>query len=269
MELLPRNCPQCASENRSREYALAEGEICKCSDCNFVYLPVAADLSYLTEGEGAWENSLATHTAARLKSAPVRTRLSLATRFRTKFRKKSPVTFIMDHFAATAEPINVLDVGCGNGVYLLSLSENFVPFGVELSKGLAEEANQNFAGRGGYVVHSSAAMGLQKFEPRSMDAVVMRSYLEHDAEPLQVLTACQKILKPGGMAVVKVPNYGSVNRQIMGKNWCGIRYPDHLNYFTPQSLEAMAKKAGFRVDQSFLNRLPTSDNMWAVFKPEI
>ena len=31
----------------------------------------------------------------------------------------------------------------------------------------------------------------------------------------------------------------------MAKRWCGFRYPDHLNYFTPKTLAAMAGEAGF------------------------
>ena len=63
---------------------------------------------------------------------------------------------------------------------------------------------------------------------------------------------------------MKVPNYGSLNRMVMGKRWCGFRYPDHLNYFTPRTLAAMADGAGFDTEWGATGRLPTSDNMWAV-----
>jgi hypothetical protein len=72
------------------------------------------------------------------------------------------------------------------------------------------------------------------------------------------------VLAPGGFAVVKVPNYASLNRMVMGAHWCGFRYPEHLNYFTPKSLAGMAAKAGFAAGFGLTGRLPTSDNMWAV-----
>ena len=69
-----------------------------------------------------------------------------------------------------------------------------------------------------------------------------------------------------GIAVVKVPNYASLNRRVMGRNWCGFRWPDHLNYFTPKSLTAMAGATGFSCRFGMLGALPTSDNMWAVLQ---
>ena len=41
-----------------------------------------------------------------------------------------------------------------------------------------------------------------------------------------------------------MPNFGSVNRRVSGSQWCGFRYPDHVNYFTPQSLRTMAADCG-------------------------
>jgi hypothetical protein len=64
--------------------------------------------------------------------------------------------------------------------------------------------------------------------------------------------------------VIKVPNYGSLNRIVMGRRWCGFRYPDHLNYFTPATLRRMAAKAGLDAHFGATGKLPTSDNMWAV-----
>jgi hypothetical protein len=73
-----------------------------------------------------------------------------------------------------------------------------------------------------------------------------------------------RTLAPGGVAIVKVPNYGSLNRRVTGRKWCGFRYPDHLNYFTPQTLRGLAEGCGYRVRFGLTDRLPTSDNMYAV-----
>ena len=97
-----------------------------------------------------------------------------------------------------------------------------------------------------------------------MDAVVLRSYLEHESEPKSLLKGCFNVLKSGGAIIVKVPNYNSLNRRFVGTRWCGFRYPEHVNYFTPASLARMARETGFSVRQDFRDALPTSDNMWAV-----
>ena|SRR2546421_2145359 len=102
------------------------------------------------------------------------------------------------------------------------------------------------------------------FPKASSPAASLRSYLEHEADPLPVLKGLQRVLAPGAFAVVKVPNYRSLNRIVMGRRWCGFRYPDHLNYFSPNTLRAMANKAGFETSFGLTGCLPTSDNMWAV-----
>ena len=74
--------------------------------------------------------------------------------------------------------------------------------------------------------------------------------------------------RPIAVAVVKVPNYASLNRMVMGRKWCGFRYPDQLNYFTPASLAAIAEAACFRARFGLTYRLPTSDNMYATLTKE-
>jgi hypothetical protein len=83
-----------------------------------------------------------------------------------------------------------------------------------------------------------------------------------------VLTALHRALAPGGVALIKVPNYASLNRLVTGRKWCGFRYPDHLNYFTPASLKAMAAGCGYRTRFGPTDRLPTSDNMYAVLSKD-
>jgi predicted SAM-dependent methyltransferase len=94
--------------------------------------------------------------------------------------------------------------------------------------------------------------------------------LEHEARPLDVLKECCRVLKPGGFIVVKVPNYATINRVVMARKWCGFRYPDHLNYFTPASLRNMAAAAAFTTHFRWLERMPSDDNMWGtLIKPTI
>ena len=82
-----------------------------------------------------------------------------------------------------------------------------------------------------------------------------------------MLKGCFNLVKKSGLVVVKAPNYAALNRRVMGAGWCGFRFPDHVNYFTPKSLAEMGARAGFKTVQRFVDRLPTSDNMWAVLTP--
>jgi SAM-dependent methyltransferase len=93
----------------------------------------------------------------------------------------------------------------------------------------------------------------------------MRGYLEHETSPRPVLEHVARVLRPGGRAVIQVPNYGSLNRHVRGVRWCGFRFPEHVNYFEPRSLKQMVLEAGLDIVRFWIrDRLPLSDRMWMV-----
>ena len=156
LKLIARVCPQCASSQSSQRYRRDAYRVVSCDACDFTYLPVAADISHYVEGPGAWENSQVSNIQDRQSDRPLQMRLSLATRFRTKFRKRNPVQYIERHFETVGSgKLNVLDIGCGNGGHMMTLAPRFVPFGIELSRDLAASAQALFSQRGGSVVHAA------------------------------------------------------------------------------------------------------------------
>jgi hypothetical protein len=73
------------------------------------------------------------------------------------------------------------------------------------------------------------------------------------------------VLTDDGVIVLKVPNFSSLNRVLRSTKWCGFRFPDHVNYFTPETLRRLAEESGFRISrQGLLDCLPFSDTMYAV-----
>ena len=149
---------------------------------------------------------------------------------------------------------------------LVGLSKNYVPHGIDISKELASHADGLFREQGGYVINAPALLGMKRLEDNFFSGAILLSFLEHEIRPFEILREIHRVLCPGGVALIRVPNFGSLNRMVMGKRWCGFHYPDHLNYFTARSLREMGEKCGFLVSYGLMGRIPTNDNLRAVFR---
>jgi len=159
----------------------------------------------------------------------------------------------------------LLDIGCGSARTYRLLEREYTLFGIEISVQLAEEAAEVCQVRNGYVIRDHALGGLSRFDAGFFDGVVMISYLEHETQPREVLNESWRVLRSDGTLLVKVPNYASLNRRVMGARWCGYRFPDHVNYFTPTALSKMLQECGFVMRRFALrDRSPLSDNMWII-----
>ena len=97
----------------------------------------------------------------------------------------------------------------------------------------------------------------------AFDVVTQLGYIEHEWHPLDGLRAAWRLLKPGGVLVIKTPNYASWNRHVRGMEWCGYHIPAHCNYFTRRTLARMLRQTGFEpIPRPWSDRLPTSDSLW-------
>lgn len=265
LNIVPRNCPLCGDENEATppsRYSLDKWTVKECRTCCFTYITSGPDYDALFE-QMVWENSSRLESEWRESTRKVQQTLSKKTRWRMRLlpRKRIP-----ELLARYADPGNVIDLGCGGGGQLDGLSDAFIPHGIEISKASAAKADARFRPKGGYAVNASCLEGLRELPTAFFTAATLRSYLEHELRPAEVLSGLHRVLKPGGVAVVKVPNFASLNRRVMGRRWCGFRHPDHLNYFTPATLREMARNCGFQTWFGVTWRLPTSDNMWALLR---
>jgi 2-polyprenyl-3-methyl-5-hydroxy-6-metoxy-1,4-benzoquinol methylase len=145
---------------------------------------------------------------------------------------------------AAGKPGRLLDIGCATGIFLDGMrSLGWQVHGVEPSPGAAEYARQHF--------------GLDVFQgrledagiaDRSLDAVSLWDVLEHVHEPRQVLDEIARILRPGGLVVLSLPNPDSLEARLLGRFWLGWDLPRHLNLFRPLLLNTHLAKRGLVVE---------------------
>jgi SAM-dependent methyltransferase len=229
-----RACPLCSSAGFRHLPQYSEGawNIVQCGQCDFVFLQNPPGYDALVE-DYAWEKTRLKETERRLVVRSVSARLSRHSRWRLGFFGRSRKN-LLKYFAIG----NILDIGCGGGGILINAGG--IPHGIEISKELCRSAEGKMRQRGGYCVHAPAIEGVSHFPEAFFDGILMRSFLEHEENPAILINQLARILKPGGLIYIRVPNYGSLNRKVTGKKWCGFRYPDHVNYFTVTSLKQMS-----------------------------
>jgi SAM-dependent methyltransferase len=134
-------------------------------------------------------------------------------------------------------PGNVLDIGCGEGEFLLATRERGRP-GVGIELGPAARA----ARAAGLDVRESleSASALAPFA-----AVTLWHSLEHLPDPLGTLAAARRLLSPDGRLVVAVPDNGGWQARIFGRRWFHLDVPRHLYHFDARSLAGLLERAGF------------------------
>ena len=260
-EQIERTCPKCRSNafDHLAEYSKEEWRVGSCGKCGFVYLQNVPVYDRMID-EFAWEKTWTDERERRVKDRPASMSASMVLRkIRKPFRKSE-----RDMFEKLFKRGAVLDVGCGLGN---RIPEKFIPFGIELSRNLNEAANKQMKPRGGHCVHAPAVEGISQFKPGFFSGIILRSFLEHEWQPKELLSGARQVLRNDGKIFIRVPNFASINRRVRGPDWCGFRWPDHVNYFTPDSLAALAADCGFNTKLLNPFKISIDDNIKAVLTP--
>jgi 2-polyprenyl-3-methyl-5-hydroxy-6-metoxy-1,4-benzoquinol methylase len=138
--------------------------------------------------------------------------------------------------------LRVLDVGCGNGAFLMELTRRHrvEGWGFDVTEAaLAELARlaPNLRLVAGDLVRA-------ELPARSFDVITLWHALEHDDDPVAVLSRVATLLRPGGLLLAEVPNATGLIARLCGRAWLGWDLPRHMVHFGPRTLRAAARKAG-------------------------
>lgn len=255
-----RPCPTCSSLECKAEaaYSPDHWEVVTCDHCALTYLRNPVEYEALEE-DFAWEKTYA-QKQKKGGSTPL-SGFARKLRARTVGLNRDK----QDAFRLWFGDGHVLDVGCGHGGLI---KPPMIPYGIELSTALHAAADEAMRARGGYCIHGAGAEAIWQFDPGQFDGIVMYSYLEHETDVMGVLNGAFRALKDTGGLFIRVPNYGSLNRRVIGAKWCGFRYPDHVNYFTLKSLRETARRAGFETQLVNTRTLPVDDNIQVLLRKE-
>ena len=253
-------------------------QLVRCIKTGLVFLPNPPPYNAL-EKSLAWEQSTLVERERRRQSEPLFAQVSALTKAVRRNvlphrNKMSEIAWSAVGKESRVQPVRILDIGCGTGNLMVDLVNRFtrlggavVPIGIEVSEALSKKSNARFRSLGGEVIFANALDGTVRSDIGTINLIIMNSFLEHEAKPRVLLENLAPVLASDGAIAIKVPNFASWNRVIRRAKWCGFRYPDHVNYFSPRTLKLLAEVSGYRMEpQHITERLPFSDNMYAVLR---
>jgi SAM-dependent methyltransferase len=223
--------PASSDPTRSAAYPQRQISVVICSDCSFMYVerdfPESYVNGYYEERAGSGyaltkENFFWWHEAMKHSNRQI---LSLL---------------------GPAKSRRMLDVGCGSGTFLADARDaGWAMSGLEINAEFPEFCRKELG-------VEDVKVGLVSdppFSAASFDAVAMLDVLEHMYDPVVSVTQCARLLKPGGVLVVKSPN-GPMQlrkervRKMLGRGDGYVATIGHLNQFSPKTLSLAFRKSG-------------------------
>jgi 2-polyprenyl-3-methyl-5-hydroxy-6-metoxy-1,4-benzoquinol methylase len=229
MERAAANCILCNSSERSLLIRQVEWSVYRCSGCGLGFLDPRPDPDELNElyRSGYFESNYG--TGLRVESPEMKRRLSQETH-RIRFFKKA------------GRQGRLLDIGCGMGYFLLACrNAGYEVEGMDISADSAAYVQDE--------LKIPVAIGIIEgvdYPPASFDVITMWHFLEHVRRPDQYIEKARRWLKPDGILVVDVPNYQGTDARKTWARWKGWQLPFHLYHYTPETLQRILEKRGFR-----------------------
>lgn len=145
------------------------------------------------------------------------------------------------HLPKSNDKGRLLDVGCGNGMFLeFARSAGWETFGVDFDAAAVEVC----ISKGLNVLHG----GIDQLGDKSscFDWITLSHVVEHVHKPVELLITCRRLLKPGGILWISTPNIDSLGHREFGRHWRGLEPPRHLILFNRSSLKRALSDAGFK-----------------------
>lgn len=148
-------------------------------------------------------------------------------------------------------PGSMLDVGCGEGFVIRHFrSLGWQVAGIDFSRAGVEHTNPDCA----KLVEQGDVFQLLEAKiaaAEQHDLVWLGNVLEHVLEPVGLLQSLRQLVSPDGLLVVTVPNDGSAYQEaLLGSGAIPERFwiavPDHISYFTAESLRNTAVVTGWQ-----------------------
>jgi len=138
----------------------------------------------------------------------------------------------------------LLEIGCAYGFFLQEAGRHFEVAGIEL----ADDAAAHCLRKGLHVLQGVANQA-NLDQMGCVDVIVLLDVIEHLPQPRETLDLCSRHLNPGGVIVISTGDFASMIARLSGPKWRLMTPPQHLWYFTPDSMRRMSAILGLATER--------------------
>jgi SAM-dependent methyltransferase len=160
--------------------------------------------------------------------------------FRSRYRRalRRPPLGLLDQL----QPGRLLDVGAGRGdLGVVLAARGWKVTGAEPSQEACEEGRR----RGMRMVQGTLETVDAAELGEDFDAVVFQHSLEHVVDPREDLARARALLRPGGLLLISLPNFGGWQARAFGSTWFHLDLPRHRAHFTEAGLKRLLSDSEF------------------------
>ncbi|MEI9947108.1 MAG: class I SAM-dependent methyltransferase [Chitinophagaceae bacterium] len=158
----------------------------------------------------------------------------------------SPITVkryeeILDAFEPFRSTGNLLDIGCGTGLFLESaLKRGWKVYGTEYTDNAIE------IGRSKGFIMNKGKLNTSWYQPGMFDVITSFEVIEHINNPVEEVQNIHFLLRKKGLFYFTTPNFNAIERRMLKADYNVIEYPEHLCYYTPHTVNFLLSKNGFK-----------------------
>jgi len=233
-------CPLCSSEEifpylRCTEHFNSKEvfDLYKCPACNFLFTQDCPEENYI--GKYYESDDYISHSDS---SEGIQNKIYHLVRKAMLHKKKRLIKNV------TGLPNgSLLDIGSGTGHFAHTMKEDgWKVKGVEINNKARDFAISNFDLE---IIDPGQISSLKE---NSFDCITLWHVLEHFHDPFKYASDAIRLLKPGGVCVIALPNSNSYDAKYYQEHWAGYDVPRHLWHFTTNTFRIFSTKTGFAVE---------------------
>lgn len=137
---------------------------------------------------------------------------------------------------------HILDLGCGTGAFLHTMSKN----GWDVT-GLEPDGQARKKAKELYQLNVQEPAALYELPKGGFDAISLWHVLEHVHDLHKYLDTMRDLLRDEGRIFIAVPNHTSTDAAMYQSYWAAYDVPRHLYHFSPACMKALMLSHGLQV----------------------